>query len=316
MQFLDFPWRVVADYGRAYGVRNADTIRNVTPPASLDVRPTAGDYVRIDERSGRIAAVAERRTWIARARASGQSQIVAANVTAAFLVTSPEPREFSPRRVSRYLIALRAGGAGAIVLLNKSDRDERLAAHLDALRAVADGAPVLPVSARDGTGCDALAPFLTAGSTVALCGSSGVGKSTLLNRLAGYDVMTTSPMRLDRRGRHTTTLRRLITIPGGAAIVDTPGMRSFLPWAKSSDVDAAFDDVAGAARYCRFTDCTHDAEPGCAVREAVAAERLEQWRKLRRETAWLETRDDPLAALERKRKWKAIHKAVRSSSRR
>jgi ribosome biogenesis GTPase / thiamine phosphate phosphatase len=308
---LEFPWRVVADYGHAYDVRQADDVRTVSAPPTPELRPTAGDFVSVDERFNRIVDVAERRTWIARARRNGEPQIVAANVTAAFLVTSPEPREFSPRRVSRYLIALRAGAVDAAILLNKSDCDESLDAHIGALRAVADGAPVLPVCARDGTGCDALAPYLTAESTVALCGSSGVGKSTLLNRLAGADVMTTSAMREDGRGRHTTTLRRLIHLPGGAALVDTPGMRSFLPWARTSDVDAAFDDVAVAARRCRFADCTHDAEPGCAVRDAVDGERLDQWHKLRRELEWLEAREDPLAALERKRKWKAIHKAAR-----
>lgn len=311
MPSLGFLWRVVADYGHAYDVRQADDVRTVSAQLAPELRPTTGDFVRIDERFGRITEVAERRTWIARAKHNGEPQIVAANVTAAFLVTSPEPREFSPRRVSRYLIALRAGGVDAVILLNKCECDESLGAHIGALREVADGAPVLPVSARDGTGCDALAPYLTARSTVALCGSSGVGKSTLLNRLAHGDVMSTSPMRDDGRGRHTTTLRRLVELPGGAALVDTPGMRSFLPWARASDVDSAFDDVAVAARRCRFADCTHDAEPGCAVRDAVASERLEQWRKLRRELTWLETRDDPLAAIERKRKWKAIHKAAR-----
>lgn len=311
MPSLDFPWRIVADYGHAYEVRQADDVRTVSASDACSVRPITGDFVRIDEGSGRIVDVGERRTWIARARPNGQRQVVAANVDAAFLVTSPEPREFSPRRVSRYLVALHAGGVDAVVLLNKCECDESLDAHIAALREVADGSPVLPVSARDGTGCDALAPYLTARTTVALCGSSGVGKSTLLNRLAGGNVMTTSPMRDDGRGRHTTTLRRLIELPGGAVLVDTPGMRSFLPWARSSDVDAAFDDVAAASRQCRFADCTHVAEPGCAVRDSVASERLEQWHKLRRELAWIETRDDPLAALERKRKWKAIHKAAR-----
>jgi len=206
---------------------------------------------------------------------------------------------------------LRTGGVEAVILLNKCDRDEALDEHIGALRAVADGAPVLPVSARDGTGCDALSPYLAAESTVALCGSSGVGKSTLLNRLAGEEVMATSDMRDDGRGRHTTTLRRLVMVAGGAAIVDTPGMRSFLPWAQSIHVDAAFGDVAAAAHNCRFADCTHDCEPGCAVRDAIDVERLGQWQKLRRELEWLETRDDPLAALDRKRKWKAVHKAAR-----
>ena len=314
MYSLQFPWRVVADYGAAYDLAGADGVRTAAAPTSRGVRPAAGDYVRIDDR-GRIAEVAQRGTCIVRARSGGEPQIVAANVTAAFVVTSPDAREFSPRRVSRYLIALRAGGVDAAVLLNKADCDRTLAAHLDALRAVADGAPVLPVCARDGTGCDALFPYLTPESTIALCGSSGVGKSTLLNRLAGTEVMATQTVRDDGRGRHTTTLRRLVTIAGGASLVDTPGMRSFLPFAPTDGVDGAFGDVAAAARRCRFADCAHAGEPGCAVRDAIDGERLEQWHKLRRELAWLETRDDPLAAIERKRRWKAIHKAARRPAR-
>jgi len=312
---LDFPWRVVADYGSAFEIRRLDAVRQTAAAPRCETRPAVGDYAALDD-GGRVVAVAPRQTWIARARSNGEPQIVAANVTAAFLVTSPEPREFSPRRVSRYIVALRAGRVDAVVLLNKSDHAFDLASRLDELRSVADGAPVLPVSARDGLGLDVLAPYLEPAATIALCGSSGVGKSTLLNRLAGSDVMHASAMRADGRGRHTTTLRRLVELDCGAAIVDTPGMRSFLPWARETDVDAAFDEIARAAEACRFADCTHAAEPGCAVRDAVDAGRLANWRKLRREVAWLQTRDDPLAALERKRKWKAIHKAARRATKR
>jgi ribosome biogenesis GTPase len=257
------------------------------------------------------------RGCIVRARPSGEPQIVASNVSRGFIVTSPEPREFSPRRVTRYLLALHAGEIEPIVLLNKSDLLDAasLESHLGELRSIAGDAVVLPVSARSGAGCDALHAFLQPGATVALCGSSGVGKSTLVNRLAGEQIMPTGEMRSDGRGRHTTTVRRVIALPNGASIVDTPGMRAFLPFAKSDDVDAVFDDVAAAATQCRFADCAHADEPGCAVRETVDADRLAQWHKIGRETEWLASREDVFLANERKRKWKAIHKAARRAAR-
>ena len=183
---------------------------------SLETPPVVGDYVALDERVRRVVAIRPRSSWIARTRAKGDPQFIAANVTTAFVVTSPESRELSPRRITRYFIALRSGHVEPVVLLNKCETDAVLAEHLNALRAIAEAAPVLPISARDGAGCEALSPYLTDQATVVLCGSSGVGKSTLLNRLCGTPVMPTADMREDGRGRHTTTVRRLITLPGGA----------------------------------------------------------------------------------------------------
>lgn len=255
------------------------------------------------------------RGCIVRARPDGAPQVVAANVTHGWILTSPEPREFSPRRVVRYLVALRGGTVEPIVVLNKCDLLDApaLDAHLDALRAVAGGAPVLPLCARDGKGCDPLAAFLTPDATIALCGSSGVGKSTLINRLYGSDVMATRTSRSDGRGRHTTTVRRTFVLPNGAKLIDTPGMRAFSPW--NGDVDGSFADIAEASARCRFSDCTHSTEPGCFVRDRVDGERLAQWNKLQREIEWHHSLDDPLIALERKRKWKSIHKAARRKMR-
>jgi len=212
----------------------------------------------------------------------------------------------------RYLIALRSGHVEPVVVLNKCETDTSLGEHLNALRATADGAPVLPISALDGTGCEILAPYLDDRATIVLCGSSGVGKSTLLNRLCGSDARTTSQMREDGRGRHTTTVRRLITLANGAALIDTPGMRAFAPWAASADVDEAFADVAEAAAQCRFSNCRHQSEPGCALRSEVSDERFEQWQKLRRETEWIASKGDRRVLSERKRYFKRIPKAVRA----
>jgi len=309
---LEHPWRVVADFGATLELQSSQATMQIAATQSLETPPVVGDHVALDERARHIVAIRPRSSWIARRRANGDPQFIAANVTTAFVVTSPESRELSPRRITRYLIALRSGHVEPVVLLNKCETDAALAEHVNALRAIADAAPVLPISARDGAGCEALSPYLTDRSTVVLCGSSGVGKSTLLNRLCGTHAVQTREMREDGRGRHTTTVRRLITLPGGASLIDTPGMRAFAPWAESADVDEAFADIAEAAARCRFADCRHESEPGCALHDGVSDERLTQWRKLRRETEWISSRENPLVLQERKRYFKRIQKSVRA----
>ena len=315
MHSYGFPWRVAIDRGASYALVSSDAELDAFYNGPHERRPAVGDEVEADATTGRILDVAPRRSWIARARSTGEPQIVAANLTSAFVVTSPETREFTPRRIVRYLIALRAGNVDPIVLLNKCDDDRDAGRHVAALREIAGDAPVIPISALDGTDCEALDAYTHAGATVALCGSSGVGKSTLFNRLAGEDLMATTAMRDDGRGKHTTSVRRLIVLPNGAALVDTPGMRSFTPWAQGIDVDRAFGEISALAFACRFADCKHESEPGCAVREGASSERLEQWQKLQREVAWIESRDDPFAAQQRKRAWKQLHKAARAQRR-
>jgi ribosome biogenesis GTPase / thiamine phosphate phosphatase len=311
MSSFEFPWRVAADFGASFELVHPDgrCVAALAGAHELE-RAVVGDWVTFDPRMGRVTAIAPRRSQISRARGATR-QTIAANVTSAFVVTSPEPREFSPNRVVRYLIALRAGGVDPVVVLNKTDRSQETGRLVGALREIAGGAPVLPISALSGANCDALGAYLTTDATVALCGSSGVGKSTLLNRLCGEQLMETAAMRDDGRGRHTTSVRRLIVLDNGAALVDTPGMRGFAPWAAPDAVDDGFSDVTSAAARCRFGDCSHDGEPGCAVTASVGLERLQQWRKLQREAQWLRAQSDPLAARERKQRWKAIHKAMR-----
>jgi ribosome biogenesis GTPase len=192
---------------------------------------------------------------------------------------------------------------------------------VDARRAevesVATGAPVLVTSARSGDGLADVQSFLKPGHTVAILGSSGVGKSTLINKLIGREVLRTAELSADGiRGRHTTTHRELIQLPDGGLIIDTPGLREIQLWEVGDSLNTAFPDIDALATGCRFRDCRHETEPGCAVREAVAearvpADRLESYVKLRREADYLAEKQDQLALLERKRKWKTIHKAAR-----
>jgi ribosome biogenesis GTPase len=311
---LDFPFRVATDRGVSFEVLAADgAVATATFDGFTEPRPVVGDYVVVDPDRNRITAVAPRRSWIARARADGSAQPIAANVTTGLIVTSPEPREFSPRRIVRYLLALRAGGVEPVIVLNKIDGCADLHAYIAAVRNVADGAAVIPVSALNGTNCEALDFCVCRDATVVLCGSSGVGKSTLFNRLAGADLMPTTAMRDDGRGRHTTSVRRLVALANGASLIDTPGMRAFTPWAGSDELDEAFSDVAVLAKGCRFRNCRHEDEPQCAVRQRLSSERFEQWHKLQRELAWVESREDVHLARARKREWKRIHKAARAA---
>jgi len=178
--------------------------------------------------------------------------------------------------------------------------------------AIATGAPVVAASTRVPGGLDKLRSYIEPDLTIALLGSSGVGKSSIVNALLGEERQPTNDVReSDSRGRHTTTHRELIMLPGGAALIDTPGMRELQLWVSQESVDAAFDEIAEFAAACRFRDCTHSGEPGCAVMGAVNDARLASYHKLQREARHHEIMSDPLAAQERKRKWKAIHKAMR-----
>ena len=284
--------------------------------------PVVGDWVlvspRPEERRATIQCVLERRTKFSR-RAPGrrtEEQVLAANLDTVFAVTSLDG-DFSVRRLEHYLLIARENGIAAVVLLNKSDLcDAQRRAELAAQAALA-GAPVHVISSHRGDGLDAIAPYLQPGKTVALLGSSGVGKSTLVNRLMGRELLRTAPVRAeDSKGRHTTSHRQMVLLPSGVLVVDTPGMRELQLWAGEDACGAAFDDIERIAAGCRFRDCRHADEPGCAVAQAVAdgaldPGRLENFHKAQKELRYLATQQDYWAALAEKRRWKAIHKLVR-----
>jgi ribosome biogenesis GTPase / thiamine phosphate phosphatase len=261
----------------------------------------AGDWVAAEKLPGEdraiVRAVLPRRTRFARKEPwLTEEQVVAANIDTVFLVTDCG-RDFKPRRLERYLTAAWDSGADPVVVLTKSDLADDPWETVAQAEAIALGVPVHAVSSVTGEGLDGLEPHLAPGRTVALLGSSGVGKSTLANRLLGEEQLATGDLRRDGRGRHTTTHRELVRLPGGALLLDTPGMRELQLWADESALDETFADVAELARQCRFTDCAHGSEPGCAVGAALAdgtlpEVRWESYRKLQRELHSLALRQD------------------------
>ena len=283
--------------------------------------PAVGDWVMARAEAGgpaTISALLPRASTFMRKVAGDttQEQVVAANVEAVFLVCGLDG-DFNPRRVERALTAAWESGAQPVVVLNKADLASDVAARVAETEAVAPGAPVVALSALEGNGLDALSPWLVPGHTIALIGSSGAGKSTLTNALLGEARQATGAVREeDSRGRHTTTHRELVPLPSGALLLDTPGMRELQLWGDDSGLEGAFPEVTELVARCRFSDCTHASEPGCAVLEALAsgvldAARFAAWLKLQRELRYLAGRQDARIRAEDTAKWKAIHKEMR-----
>ncbi len=236
--------------------------------------PVTGDWVAariVGPQQAVVEAVLPRRTCLSR-RAAGsrhEEQPLAANVDVVFLVCGLDG-DFNLRRLERYLALVAASGASPVVVLNKTDLCSDLEGRIVEAAAVARSAPIVPASTVDPRGLDALRRFITPGATVALLGSSGVGKSTIANRLLGEEHFRTGEVRMrDSRGRHTTVRRELTPLPHTGALIDTPGMRELQLWVSPGSVDNVFDDIATIAEGCRFRDCTHSGEPGCAVTAAL-----------------------------------------------
>ena len=283
--------------------------------------PAVGDWVAFQslpgEDRGIVHALLPRRSRIARRAAGRRSEahVLAANVDTVWIVTSLN-RDLNPRRLERHLAVAREGGARPVVVLSKADLcEDPLDAQLR-LAGLAGEAPIHAVSAVSGLGLGALGAYLGRGETVALLGSSGVGKSTLVNALAGAAVQAIRAIRAsDERGRHATTAKQLIPLPGGALLLDTPGLRELGTWDAEEGLGETFVEIEDLARGCRFRDCRHEGEPGCAVAEAVArgdldAARLASYHKLRREEALLADRREKGATYAEKQRWRAWRKRV------
>jgi ribosome biogenesis GTPase / thiamine phosphate phosphatase len=284
--------------------------------------PAVGDWVAL--RDGRIHAVLPRRAAVTR-RTPGTGageQVLAANVDLVVVVVAPG-RDANPRRVERLLALAWESGAQPVVVLGRADLcpdwGTDVATELAGLAAVAPGVQVLALSCYTGEGVDEIAAMLAPGLTAVLLGSSGVGKSTLVNRLAGRDLLATGEIRDDGKGRHTTTTRQLVVLADGGMVIDTPGLRELGLWTGGAGTAAAFDDIGELAAGCRFDDCRHRTEPGCAVLQALEdgrlpADRFAAWEKLQRELAWAERRADPLAAADRRRHIRALSRSIRAGN--
>ena len=295
--------------------------------------PAVGDWVVLRPDAPVIDRVLNRQTKLSRKQPEREvrEQVLAANIVVLFIVSGLD-RDYNPRRIERFLVMANESGARPVVLLNKADLAATL--NLDLAEIVAGvqqmsaGITVLPISARTDNNLDALPAQLGPGQTAALIGSSGVGKSTILNRLLGDERQRTTEVRAsDSRGRHTTTSRQLFRMPGGWLLMDLPGLREVQLWANTDptsastsggeNLEASFDDIQALAQNCRFRDCTHTAEPGCAVTSAALdPARLANYQKMQKELAHLERKTNPRLAKETRAKWNAIEKSVRSHPKR
>ena len=318
------PARVSSAHRAAFDVYTAEGVVRTGLPGRLmheNADVAVGDWVGLGD--GLIRTVLPRRSAIVR-NAAGKatnSQTLAANVDLAFVVSSLGP-DLEPRRIERYLVTIWESGATPEIVLTKADRLEDPWPLVAEVESVALGVAVHVVSALTGQGCDALRERLQPGTTAVLLGSSGVGKSTLVNRFAGRELMAVNETRVDDdEGRHTTSHRELILLPGGGLVIDTPGLRELQLWDGGGGLDETFADVDELAGDCRFSDCSHTREPGCAVIAAVESGalprgRFHSWRKLQKELRAIAVRHDARLRKEEARKWRARAKEGRARARR
>ena len=307
------PARVAIQHRGAYDLLSEEGELRASAATRLvkaDELPAVGDWVGLDPATNLVEIVLDRRTSISRKEVlhAVREQTLAANIDVAFLVQAL-PLDFNVRRLERYLAMAWESGAQPVVLLTKADLVEDVQPFLDDVEATTLGAcPSFAVSAKTGLGLEGLRTWLEPNRTAVLLGSSGVGKSTIVNALVGEEVLETQEVREDdHRGRHTTSHRELILLERGGVILDTPGIRELQLW--DADLEQTFGDVDEVARRCRFSDCAHDQEPGCAIRDALAdgslsTERWHSYVKLQRELAAIEMRRNHLLRQERVREFK------------
>ena len=323
------PGRVIRQRKKTYDVHDGNHQHRAVLSGKFYVKadtplalPVVGDWVgfRGDNRKDQvmIREVLPRKSQFVRkvVLENTKPQVIAANVDIVFIVNGLD-RDFNLRRIERYLSLTYESGAKPVIILNKIDLCDNPEHVVREVEAVAVGVDVIAVSALAEKGIEQLTPYLKKGLTVAFLGSSGVGKSTLVNLLMGRTVMEVRDVREnDQRGRHTTTHRELFTLPNGAMIIDTPGLRELQLWGSEENLNQAFSEIEKLAESCRFSDCSHDSEPGCAVKSAVEAGDIDEARyanylKLKKELMYLERRQDEFGRREIRRQSKMMSKMIR-----
>jgi len=320
------PARVVADYGQAYKVAmpqevQAEASGRMQHLLETHERPKIGDWVAVqilDNGRAAIHEVLPRRTEISRRRPGElyERQVLAANVDLAFLVQALDD-DFSPERLRRYIFQLQKAGIAPVIVLNKADKADDIAAKVAELDPL--NLKVIVISALEQTGVEQITELIAKGQTAVFLGSSGVGKSTITNTLLGEQRQQTAAIREDdSKGRHTTTHRELFVLPNGGLIIDTPGLRELQLWGTEDDLSASFSEIETLARKCKFSNCSHHDEPGCAVLQAerdgvIDSAQLRDYFKFQQELRHLKTKVDAGAAAKHKQANKKIQKAYREN---
>ncbi|MFB2922197.1 MULTISPECIES: ribosome small subunit-dependent GTPase A [Aerosakkonema] len=286
--------------------------------------PTPQEFLEMSKgEKATIQDILPRKSKFSRKLAGKQTneQIIATNIDTVFLVSGLDG-DFNLARIERYLILIWESGANPVIVLNKADLCEDVEEIRSEVEAIAVGVPIVLLSAIANQGIDSLLPYLGMGKTVALVGSSGVGKSTIVNQLVGENIQAVQSVRqTDSRGRHTTTYRELIVLPSGGLLIDTPGIREIQIWNGNEGFQETFTDIYALAEQCRFRNCKHEKEPGCAVQQALFDGTLDErrfynYQKLQDELAYMTRKQDQKAYLAEKGKWKKIHKALRKNPKR